>query len=494
MHLYRITREEAEIFYFKNHRHLEKEIEVELQSFEKNISGAIYASALAVWTSTRRRYEKLFPSGVRLARKDYVRQFNEARSVHLKDLKERLSGRVWKMSEQFKSEIELNLQLAFKNGMSANNLATDMKKYLNKPDMLFRRVKDEFGHLHLSKAAKAYNPGRGVYRSSYKNARRMIRTEINRAYRLGEHEMRQNNPFVIGFEVKRSNNPYDCPLCQSLAGVYPKDFLFTGWHPQCRCYTISILKDDENVQEIKEVPNNFKKWCEDNRERSRGWEDLPNFIKDNKEYTPMFFNLEKYSLDEKVFVRHTSTKLAIERMSSNLYKSKYSKMTSIELAAIHHYTRSGIRAYRELNTQLRNNNLSEFNRSFSSQISTGLNKLPDYQGLIYRGSILNSNIINKYKDAFKSGKPFRHVFFTSGSKELEVANGFLNIRNLKKGENKCIFVVESKTGKYIHEISEFNGKFAKRKQYEVLFDKGKQFNVVDFKEVNDIYYFKLVEL
>jgi len=82
----------------------------------------------------------------------------------------KLSDRVWNYTDQFKNEIELSIGVGIGDGRSANELSQDVRQYLNNPDKLFRRVRDEHGELQLSKAAKAYHPGQGVYRSSYKNA------------------------------------------------------------------------------------------------------------------------------------------------------------------------------------------------------------------------------------------------------------------------------------------------------------------------------------
>lgn len=58
-------------------------------------------------------------------------------------------------------------------------MTRDLRNYLQHPDVLFRRVRDQHGILRLSQAAKDYHPGQGVYRSSYKNARRLTATETN---------------------------------------------------------------------------------------------------------------------------------------------------------------------------------------------------------------------------------------------------------------------------------------------------------------------------
>jgi hypothetical protein len=201
-----------------------------------------------------------------------------------------LSDRVWKYTDQFKSEIEMSLSLGIKDGVSATKLATQMKKYLQNPDSLFRRVRDEYGQLQLSKAAKNYHSGQGVYRSSYKNALRLTRSEINIAYRTADFERWQEMDFVVGIKVELSNNHTlngraFTDICDDLKGSYPKDFKFTGWHIACRCHAIPLFKGDD--KEVSEVPDNFTEWIEDNEERiekasERGT--LPYFLKGNEKY------------------------------------------------------------------------------------------------------------------------------------------------------------------------------------------------------------------
>lgn len=56
--------------------------------------------------------------------------------------------------------------------------------------------------------------------------------------------------FVIGYEIKTSNNPQcDCEICNRLSGKYPKSFNWNGWHKGCHCYIVPILIDDETFRE-----------------------------------------------------------------------------------------------------------------------------------------------------------------------------------------------------------------------------------------------------
>lgn len=215
-----------------------------------------------------------------------------------------LSDRVWNITEQFKQELELALDIGLGEGKSAAELSRDVRRYLNEPERLFRRVRDKHGVLRLSKAAKAYHPGQGVYRSSYKNALRLTATENNIAYRTSDYNRWQQLDFVVGIEIRCSNNHPDYDVCDELKGKYPKDFKFTGWHPFCRCHAVPILKtaeemaadnerimngeplDGNSANEVNDVPDNFKSWLDRNRERVKTTTSIPYFIKDNGKYIP----------------------------------------------------------------------------------------------------------------------------------------------------------------------------------------------------------------
>lgn len=219
-----------------------------------------------------------------------------------------LSERVWKYTEQYKEQIEIGLDVGLGEGRSAQQLSRDLRANLQDPDRLFRRVRDKRGNLQLSKAAKAFHPGRGVYRSSSKNAMRLARSEINMAYREADHLRWQQLDFVLGFEVHRSNHEpmCKCKLCERLVGRYPKWFKFKGWHPQCLCYATPILEDFYSEERsnsfidkmkaalngteakkyvskglITDLPDGFKEWVAENKERQANWSSIPYFIKDN---------------------------------------------------------------------------------------------------------------------------------------------------------------------------------------------------------------------
>ena len=217
-----------------------------------------------------------------------------------------LSQRVWKYVGQYREQLESAIDAGLGEGRSAAQLSRDVRQNLRDPNRLFRRVRDKRGNLVLSKAAKAFHPGRGVYRSSAKNAARLTRSEINMAYRESDYLRWQSLDFVVGFEVKRSNHEplCDCDICEKLKGRYPKHFKFKGWHPQCMCYAVPILMDEETFDEnelgdlkaalrgtqykrleakniVVDVPDGFKEWVKEHEEAQANWSSTPYFIKDN---------------------------------------------------------------------------------------------------------------------------------------------------------------------------------------------------------------------
>lgn len=272
-----------------------------------------------------------------------------------------LSDRVWQYTGQFKEELEMALDLGLRDGKSADELSREVRKYLNNPNMLFRRVRDEHGVLHLSKRAKAYHPGQGVYRSSYKNARRLTATETNMAYRSADFEHRQALDFIVGIKIQLSNNhtlngePF-VDICDHLMGEYPKDFKFVGWHPLCRCIVTNILKTKEERREdrmrimrgeapippeqsknyVGDTPDQFKAWCTLNAGRVERAKSLPYFIRDNKGYYDAAINPKKTEeLTPLEIAKYRHEQRTPEQIESikNRWHERQEKYRRIELAA-----------------------------------------------------------------------------------------------------------------------------------------------------------------
>lgn len=219
------------------------------------------------------------------------------------------------------------------NGDSASTISRKVLKYLNNPDDMFHHFlvkvgEDEDGNPIYGRKwkrkyidpqtgkvtwkdfdPKDYHTGRGVYRSAYKNAMRLTRTETNTAYRSSEQDRWQNMDFVLGYRVKRSRNHPDVDICDDLSannddnesdrGVYPNTFVFKGWHPQCRCFVVPILasradfikmqkallngeEPPEPSGKVEEPNEYFNEWVSKNRDRIENASTLPYWVQDNK--------------------------------------------------------------------------------------------------------------------------------------------------------------------------------------------------------------------
>lgn len=241
----------------------------------------------------------------------YMTHKTDARDAFLKqqrDGKHGWSARVWNLQDQVQQEMELSVSAAVADGTSASSLAAKMKQYLNEPDRLFRRVRNEFGELELSKNAAAYHPGPGIYRSSRANAMRLCRTEINMAYRNADQERYQSEDFVVGYEIRLSGAHPKPDICDILAGKYPKTFKWSGWHPHDLCFITPILKTEDEFfnptnepskNEVTEPPAAYLQYMADNADRmeaARQRGTLPYWVTDNYRidqnggFRPLFFS------------------------------------------------------------------------------------------------------------------------------------------------------------------------------------------------------------
>lgn len=296
-------------FHFEDFPALQKEMNALMQDLTSSLQTNIEQGDEESWTLSNTKNDAMVDTiiGKKHLPKKVVQAWKhphlEALNAFIarKEAGMNLSRRVWNLTQQFKSEMELALEMGMGEGKSAAALSRDIRKYLVEPNKLFRRVRDKSGALRLSKAAAAYHPGRGVYRSSYKNALRMTATENNIAYRTADHNRWQALPFVIGIEIHISNNHPTEDICDIFDGKrFPKDFKFTGWHPWCRCYAVSVLASQEEMDaytiaimngedvshwkftgQVEKMPKEFNKWMKDNQARIENATSMPYFIKDN---------------------------------------------------------------------------------------------------------------------------------------------------------------------------------------------------------------------
>lgn len=305
------------MFKFEDYPMTQERVRNLLRSLYSSTEMVIVNGINSEWTLANNKNDELSRRVIgdnigKLSQEQYRRYFSnndKAREAFLarKEKGLNLSDKVWQYTNMFRNDIEMGLDVGLRNGLSADEMSRDLRQYLQHPDMLFRRVRDEHGNLVLSQRAKAYHSGQGVYRSSYMNARRLAVTETNIAYRTSDYERMQQLDFVVGVEIRLSNN-HNCKgfpqgsfydICDTLAGKYPKTFKFTGWHPHCRCHMVTVLKTEEelmmenqailrgeepsevSVNSVTAMPSQFTQWLEDNAERIKHAKSIPYFMRDN---------------------------------------------------------------------------------------------------------------------------------------------------------------------------------------------------------------------
>lgn len=245
-----------------------------------------------------------------------------------------LSDRVWNITSLAEAQISEAIEQNLAKGTPAQKLSQAVRQNLKEPDMMYRRywhkIKkadgtekivrvwhkrevDADGNVHfVEHPLEAV--GKGVYRSAYKNAMRLARTETNMAYHKADSNYFASSDIILGIEIKLSNNHTTTfgegketkelvDICNELQGKYPRWFDFTGWHPNCRCVAMPIVPDRKEMREylkkiangedvsnwkwtgeVTNMPQNFRNWCANNEDRlarmqKRGT--LPYFIREN---------------------------------------------------------------------------------------------------------------------------------------------------------------------------------------------------------------------
>lgn len=248
---------QEEQFAFKNYPEIDKTIGKQINDLSKEVLLYINTTTREVWDFSNLRTNTMIdqefakrnlkpPTGLKTDNVDKYKAFTERKIKGLN-----LSDRVWKMNDRLKYDIQESINAALEPGKSAKGLAKDIMKYLNNPDARFRRIRDINGDLKLSKQAKQYHPGRGVYRSAFANALRLARTEINTAWHEADIARWNALPFIVGYRVQNSKNRVStvCPICKSYDGVlFPKRIRVLPVHPQCMCTTISVMCSDEEFK------------------------------------------------------------------------------------------------------------------------------------------------------------------------------------------------------------------------------------------------------
>lgn len=204
------------------------------------------------------KYTILQDEAIKAARNAAVASFIKNRMSRAEGMS--LSDKVWNYSQLGKSEVEMGISNVIKDGLkagtSAEELGRKVRQYLNNPTMMYRRywVNVATAGGGKKKVARWYRRhidektgkvtfkdeplervGTGVYRSARMNGYRLMRTEINMSYHKANASRWAQEPFVYGIRIWLSPQHPKPDICDELVGEYPKDFIFSGFHPNCLC-------------------------------------------------------------------------------------------------------------------------------------------------------------------------------------------------------------------------------------------------------------------
>lgn len=500
-------------FSFADYPETKKKLSDIQKRFVRDIQAVIYNGTSEEWKNSNEVQDLLANSVLKaydaIVDREKYKVLYQTNSDALKAFQNRkdkgfnISEKLWNQSVVYKKELEDAISCAIEKGYSAVTLSKRISKYLNDFPSLQKDYKERFGT-----ASKAMDC---EYRSL-----RLAASEINMAYRNAENERWKQMDFVVGFEIKLSGNhtlngkPFR-DICDELAGKYPKDFVWSGWHPLCRCYKIPILKteeefwewdgrsevSDDSVNRVNDVPEQFKRWIDGNIHKAKSWGNAPYFIRDNGDYIREDFKVDVYNKTEKVFVRKRRTNLAMSRVE--YYNQTYPNIPEVQQAAVNAYTQAvgetnkGATS-REINRRLRNGTEDEYVDIASTLISQALSKLPKHEGIVYRGETMS---MKKLQERFLAniGEVVSDNGFVSSSLYEDIPLKFISHAGVPKSHKRIIFEIQSKNGRNISKISEFNGIFTQENQHEILFDKRTKFYVSpNYKIDNDgIYRIILIE-
>lgn len=313
-------------FSFADYPETKRDLQLLQRQFVGDMQSLIYSGTSAEWERSNLLQDLIANKALKYYRAQVAgkkfKHYYQVNSDQLKAFQRRrerglnLSAKLWNQSQVYKDSLEATISTAIEKGMSAVTLSKRISKYLNDWSSLQADYQEKFG-----KATNCYDC---EYRSI-----RLARNEINIAYRTAEQERWKQFDFILGYKIKLSGSHPAKDICDDLAGDYPKDFKFVGWHPNCLCITIPIvMSEDEYWSENREnspnmvtvPPENFGKWVSENSERidearSRGT--LPYWVMDNREFVKLSALAYKESLKPSPFIMtdETVNKLAARNIN-----------------------------------------------------------------------------------------------------------------------------------------------------------------------------------
>lgn len=275
-------------FHFSDYPKTKKKANTMFQNFRNNMQTLIYSGISDEWKRSNAFQDQL-ANGViktfkRTINEEMRKLWYDTNSGTLEAFKKRktagltISQRIWKDEPLVRANLERALTAGIAKGVSAAQLSKRVTKYLNDYSSLSRDYRKKCG--------KAIDIAGCEYRSV-----RLARNEINLAYRTAEQERWKKMDYIKGKRIRTTQNlSHKADMCDALAGDYPKDFQWTGWHVNCMCYTVPIVMSEEEYwsgapkQYIQEPPEPYNEWLKENTTDILNRRSIPNFITDNERF------------------------------------------------------------------------------------------------------------------------------------------------------------------------------------------------------------------
>lgn len=341
-------------FKWSDYPQTKKQIDDIQKHFVEDITATIYRGTTEEWKNSNEAQDLIANKVLRAYNAQVDREkykvLYQTNSDALKAFQNRkdkgfnISAKLWQQSMIYKEELEAAISCAIQKGTSAITLSKQISKYLLDFPLLQKDYRDRYGSAEHIQDCE--------YRSI-----RLARSEINMAYRTAENERWKQMDFVVGYEIKLSSSHHSRmphgDICDTLAGKYPKDFIWTGWHPNDLCYKVPILKTEEefwewdgrsdvsteSINEVKDVPDEFKKWVLENHqkiEKARKRNTLPYFLKDNKSIVQ---NINTENSAKELVNRASLVGNEVQSLAESIAKNNKGFVTPINYKSISSITR-----------------------------------------------------------------------------------------------------------------------------------------------------------
>lgn len=277
-------------FFFADFPEVKRDLLLLQRQFVGEMQTLIYSGASVEWKNSNIFQDAVASKALKYYRAqvsgERFKHYFDSNSDQLKAFQARkdkglnLSTKLWKQADIYKESLEATISTAIEKGISATTLSKRISRYLKDWPSLQADYQERY-----AKATRCHD-------CEY-NSIRLARNEISMAYRIAEQLRWQRFDFILGYKIKLSDSHPRYDICDDLAGDYPKDFKFRGWHPNCLCFTVPIVMSEEEYwsdnredssNKITDNPENFSKWVSDNSKRVNDAierKTLPYWVRDN---------------------------------------------------------------------------------------------------------------------------------------------------------------------------------------------------------------------